>query len=135
MYNRLTFQNKKLMESISKKSCYSENLERSRRSYEIYTLYTLKGMKTSAIAKKYGFCRQYICKIISTFRDENPKIAEEMAKKGKDVTPYDYKALQEQILKLKSDLKKEKLRADFYEEMVSYGKEVYGIDLKKVGTK
>ena len=24
---------------------------------------------------------------------------------------------------------------DFYEEMVAFGKEVYGIDLKKVGTK
>ena len=29
----------------------------------------------------------------------------------------------------------EKLRADFYEEMVNFGKEVYGIDLKKAGTK
>src|SRR5574344_872667 len=123
------------MERTIKRSHFSEELERNRRSYEIYTLYTLQGMKVSEIAKKYGFCRQYICKIISTFRDENPKIAEEMAKKGKDVTPYDYKALQEQILKLKSDLKKEKLRADFYEEMVSYGKEVYGIDLKKAGTR
>ncbi|WP_024995222.1 hypothetical protein [Phocaeicola paurosaccharolyticus] len=123
------------MESISKKSCYSETLERSRRSYEIYTLYTLKGMKASEIAKKYGFCRHYINQIISKFREENPKIAEDMAKKGKDITPNDYKALQEEVLKLKSDLKKEKLRADFYEEMVSYGKEVYGIDLKKVGTK
>ena len=26
-------------------------------------------------------------------------------------------------------------RADFYEEMVDFGKEVYGIDLKKAGTK
>ena len=29
-------------------------------------------------------------------------------------------------------LKKERLRADFYEEMVAFGKEVYGIDLKKL---
>jgi transposase len=123
------------MEELSKKSCYSETMERNRRSYEIYTLYTLKGMSCSEIAKKYGFSRQYISKIICMFRDENPKIAEDMAKKGKDVTPDDYRALQEQILKLKSDLKKEKLRADFYEEMVSYGKEVYGIDLKKAGTR
>ena len=63
------------------------------------------------------------------------RLQKKWLKKGKDVTPDDYKALQEQILKLKSDLKKEKLRADFYEEMVSYGKEVYGIDLKKAGTK
>ena len=31
--------------------------------------------------------------------------------------------------------KRERLRADFYEEMVAFGKEVYGIDLKKAGTK
>ena len=31
--------------------------------------------------------------------------------------------------------KTERLRADFYEEMVAFGKEVYGIDLKKAGTK
>lgn len=36
---------------------------------------------------------------------------------------------------LKGELKREKLRADFYEEMVEFGKDVYGIDLKKAGTK
>ena len=56
-------------------------------------------------------------------------------KKRKDVTPEDYKKLQEEIARLKSDLKRERLRADFYEEMVAFGKEVYGIDLKKAGTK
>lgn len=43
--------------------------------------------------------------------------------------------LQEEVLRLKCELKREKLRADFYEEMVAFGKEVYGIDLKKAGTK
>lgn len=45
------------------------------------------------------------------------------------------KKLQEEVLRLKCELKREKLRADFYEEMVAFGKEVYGIDLKKAGTK
>ena len=39
------------------------------------------------------------------------------------------------IAELKKQLKTERLRADFYEEMVAFGKEVYGIDLKKAGTK
>ena len=56
-------------------------------------------------------------------------------KKGSDVTPEDYRKLLEEVSTLKSELKKEKLRADFYEEMVAFGKEVYGIDLKKAGTK
>lgn len=58
-----------------------------------------------------------------------------MKKKGSDVTPEDYRKLLEEVSTLKSELKKEKLRADFYEEMVAFGKEVYGIDLKKAGTK
>ena len=59
----------------------------------------------------------------------------EQMKKRKDVTPSDYKKLQEENARLQSELKREKLRADFYEEMVAFGKEVYGIDLKKAGTK
>ena len=47
----------------------------------------------------------------------------------------EYKKLLEELSTLKSELKREKLRADFYEEMVAFGKEVYGIDLKKAGTK
>ena len=35
------------------------------------------------------------------------------------------------VSELESKLKRETLRADFYEEMVAFGKEVYGIDLKK----
>lgn len=58
-----------------------------------------------------------------------------MKKSGRDVTPEDYKALQDEVARLKSELKQQKLRADFYEEMVAFGKEVYGIDLKKAGTK
>ena len=56
-------------------------------------------------------------------------------KKRKDITPSDYKKLQEENARLVGELQREKLRADFYEEMVAFGKEVYGIDLKKAGTK
>ena len=58
-----------------------------------------------------------------------------MKKQGKDVTEEDYKKLLNEISSLKKDLAQERLRADFYEEMVAFGKEVYGIDLKKAGTK
>ena len=58
-----------------------------------------------------------------------------MAKQGKDVTPSDYEELLKKVSELESKLKRETLRADFYEEMVAFGKEVYGIDLKKAGTK
>lgn len=58
-----------------------------------------------------------------------------MKKQGKAVTPEDYQKLLEELSSLKKELSQERLRADFYEEMVAFGKEVYGIDLKKAGTK
>ena len=72
---------------------------------------------------------------IRKFETENPQMAEQMKKQGKEVTPEDYKNLLREIAELKKSLAQEKLRADFYEEMVAFGKEVYGIDLKKAGTK
>ncbi|MBO7051988.1 MAG: hypothetical protein J6W24_04925 [Prevotella sp.] len=58
-----------------------------------------------------------------------------MKKKKDEVSPDEYQKLLEKVSTLESELKREKLRADFYEEMVAFGKEVYGIDLKKAGTK
>ena len=64
-----------------------------------------------------------------------PELAEKMSKQGKEITPDDYKDLVKEVAELKKQLKAERLRADFYEEMVAFGKEAYGIDLKKAGTK
>ncbi|WP_018669241.1 hypothetical protein [Bacteroides gallinarum] len=43
------------------------------------------------------------------------------------MTPEDYKELLKEISELKKSLAQERLRADFYEEMVAFGKEVYGM--------
>ena len=72
---------------------------------------------------------------IRTFEHETPELSDLMKKRGKEITPDDYKSLQSEIARLKKELADERLRADFYEEMVAFGKEVYGIDLKKIGTK
>ena len=66
---------------------------------------------------------------------KTPKWQKRWQKQGKDVTPSDYEELLKKVSELEGKLKREKLRADFYEEMVAFGKEVYGIDLKKAGTK
>lgn len=58
-----------------------------------------------------------------------------MKKQNKDILPADYQKLALELSSLKKELAKERLRADFYKEMVAFGKEVYGIDLKKAGTK
>ena len=65
------------------------------------------------VVQQYGVSRSSIYRIIATFERENPLEAES----------------------LKKALAEERLRADFYQEMVAYGEEVYGIKLKKAGTK
>ena len=101
------------------------------RESEIYRLYKLKGIEKSVIMEKMGISRSTFTRSISNFERNNPQLAEQMKKERKDIVPEDYKALLKEISELKKSLAQERLRADFYEEMVAFGKEVYGIDLKK----
>ena len=87
------------------------------------------------LSEKSGLPKSTVYHWIRTFEAENPQMCEQMKKKGKEITPDDYKKLVQENLELKKRLSQERLRADFYEEMVAFGKEVYGIDLKKAGTK
>ena len=103
--------------------------------YEIYRLYRIEHQQMRAISAKTGLAVSTIWRKIHTFEASNPELSVQMQKRGKDVTPEDYKQLQAEVSRLQSELKRAKLRADFYEEMVAFGKEVYGIDLKKAGTK
>ncbi len=107
-------------------------LDRSRLEKSCYEMFYLQGFPVAEVAKKTGLSRQTIYTYLRNFEVINPQIAEQMKINGKDATPDDYKALQEEVARLKGELKREKLRADFYEEMVEFGKDVYGIDLKKL---
>jgi hypothetical protein len=116
------------------KKMLRSSMERIRLQKEVYDLYRVQNLPLQVVKKKTGLGQTTIYKFLSTFEAENPEMALQM-KKRKDVTPEDYKRLQTEVARLQSELKREKLRADFYEEMVDFGKEVYGIDLKKAGTK
>lgn len=105
------------------------------RDEEIYRLHVIEGVKISVIMEKMQISRSTVFRSLSIFEHETPQLAEQMKKQGKNVTPEDYKELLKEISELKKNLAQERLRADFYEEMVAFGKEVYGIDLKKGGTK
>ena len=110
----------------------------SNRINEMRTVYEMRHMQHLGIPEiisKTGIKRSQVYRFLNTFAAEYPDLVEQMKKKREDVSPDDYKKLLEEVATLKSQLKREKLRADFYEEMVAFGKEVYGIDLKKAGTK
>ena len=98
-------------------------------------MFHIQHLRVAEIMSKKSMTHYNVYHFLRTFAAEYPELAEQMKKKGSDVTPEDYRKLLEEVSALKSELKKEKLRADFYEEMVAFGREVYGIDLKKAGTK
>ena len=116
-------------------SMLQTSLERIRLQQEVYDLYRVQNLPIDVVKEKTGLSRESIYRYLRNFVSGNPNVAEQMKKRGTDITPEDYKKLQEENARLQSELKREKLRADFYEEMVAFGKEVYGIDLKKAGTK
>ena len=118
----------------NEKELLRSSLERIRLQEEVYSLYRVQNLPLSSVIAQTGLSRSCIYRILRIFESEHPETALQM-KKRKDITPNDYKKLQEENARLQSELKREKLRADFYEEMVAFGKEVYGIDLKKAGTK
>ncbi len=119
----------------SKERNYSKELSRLNEMSEIFELRYVHHLSNQEIIKQKGITRNHYFYILRTFAAEHPEIAEDMKKRVNDVYPEDYKQLLKKISSLEKELKREKLRADFYEEMVSFGKEVYGIDLKKAGTK
>ena len=123
------------MDFKERKIDIQKSSERYQLMYDVYYLYKVEHESVTSISQKKSLGRSKVYQILRTFASENPEMAEKMAKQGKDVTPSDYEELLKKVSELESKLKRETLRADFYEEMVAFGKEVYGIDLKKAGTK
>ena len=116
----------------------SSYVKSSTRINDMKTVYEMRHMHHLGVAEiisRTGLKRGQIYKYLRIFAAEYPDLVEQMKKKREDVSPDEYQKLLEELSTLKSELKREKLRADFYEEMVAFGKEVYGIDLKKAGTK
>lgn len=118
-----------------KEKKYNQARSRQLVHREIYVLHVLEGYGICDLVKKTGLSRSSIYRAIATFESVNPIESEMMKKQGKDIKPEDYQKLLDEISSLKKELSEERLRADFYEEMVAFGKDVYGIDLKKAGTK
>ena len=97
-------------------------IERVHLQEEVYRLYRVENLPLKDVMKKTGLGRGTVFSYLRTFEAENPELVVQMK-------------LQAENARLQGELKREKLRADFYEEMVAFGEEVYGINLKKAGTK
>jgi hypothetical protein len=116
-------------------SRYAKDTNRINEMKEVFEMFHVQHLRATEIMSRKGMTQSKVYHFLRTFAADYPELAEQMKKKGSDVVPDDYKELLEKVSTLEADLKKAKLRADFYEEMVAFGKEVYDIDLKKAGTK
>jgi transposase len=99
------------------------SLDRVKLQKHVYELCRVQKLTINEVRKKTGLGMGTIYRYLHTFEEENPKLVEQMKKQGPNIIPEDYKKLQEEVLRLKCELKREKLRADFYEEMVAFGKD------------
>ena len=106
-----------------KKDLYRSSLNRIRLEEEVYSLYRSLNLPLSVVMEKTGLSRSSIFKYLRTFEASNPLMAEQM-KKRKDVTPSDYKKLQDEIVRLRSELKRERcsitILVDYFESYLRY---------------
>lgn len=110
-------------------------LERLRLQKEVYEMIRVHHQSVREVMKKTGLKKGTVYHYLYTFESDNPQVAEQMKKRGSEITPDDYKKLQEENARLLAAVKHEKLRADFNAEMVAFYEETYGISSKKAGTK
>ena len=133
--NKVDTKSSRIMVKKPNESSYVKSSNRINEMRLVYEMRHLQHLSVPEIMSKTGISHSQVYRFFSTFAREYPELADQMKKKRDEVTPDEYEKLLGELSTLKAELKREKLRADFYEEMVAFGKEVYGIDLKKAGTK
>ena len=98
-------------------------------------MYYVQNLHVEEISEKSGYKKTQIYHILRTFAAEIPQKAEEMKNSSKTFTQEEYLKLQEELKVAKEQLRRQSMETAIYKELVAIGKEVYGIDLKKAGTK
>ena len=93
------------MERSKIENNYSEAVTYALRSRDVYSMFALEGLSRHEISQRIGVSPSTVWRIIRTFEAENPQLSEEMKKKGKDVSPEDFRKLLAEVNNLKAELK------------------------------
>ena len=72
------------MEKI--KSLLQTSLERIRLQQEVYDLYRVQNLPIDVVKEKTGLSRESIYRYLRNFVSGNPNVAEQMKKRGTDIT-------------------------------------------------
>ncbi len=105
-------------------------------------LYYREGLSVRRIAKIIPASKTTVMRWIANFAEDNPHKVPIMKKRSiKPVPqieqepradlPEDVKSLQEEVLRLKKELKQEKMRADAYDMMIDLAEDAFKISIRK----
>ena len=109
---------------------------------EAVNLCVKEGLSIRGISKIIPVGKSTIAKWIANFAEDNPHIASIMKKRSTKQAPQieqepradlleDMKALQEEVLRLKKELRHEKMRADAYDMMIDLAEDAFKIPIRK----
>ena len=105
-------------------------------------LYYREGYSVRRIAQIIPVSKSGIARWIANFAEDNPHKAPIMKKRSTKLEhqveqelradlPEDVKVLQEEVLRLKKELKQEKMRADAYDMMIDLAEDAFKIPIRK----
>lgn len=105
-------------------------------------LYFREGYSVRQIAQLIPVSKSGIARWIANFAEDNPHKAPIMKKRSitpvpevgqepRADLPEDVKALQAEVLRLKKELKQEKVRADAYDMMIDLAENAFNIPIRK----
>ena len=105
-------------------------------------LYYREGLSVRRIAKIIPASKTTVMRWIANFAEDNPHKAPIMKKRSikpapqieqelRTDLPEDVKALQAEVLRLKKELKQEKMRADAYDMMIDLAEDAFKIPIRK----
>ena len=114
---------------------------------EVIDLYVNRHLSSRRIAAIIPLSKTTIMRWIANFAQDNPEVPtmgkRTVNQKPVDIEPEprqelpdDVKALQAELLKVKEELRKEKLRADAYDTMIDIAEDMFKVPIrKKAGAK
>ena len=114
---------------------------------EVIDLYVNKHLSFRRISKIVPLSKTTIMRWIANFARDNPEVQIMKQRKVQTTRPVvepeprqelpdDVKALQAELMKVKEELRKEKLRADAYDTMINIAEDMFRVPIrKKAGAK
>lgn len=116
------------MEKVQKKKRkYLSNEER----IEIVRLHFLEGVTRTKLCETFGVGNSVIARILAKFAASNNKSVLLMRNKPTNNQEEEIRALRQEIMDLKNEVKEATMRADFYETMVDVAEDMFGIEIRK----